>query len=116
MYYYSSFRPEENGNVITVIGKNREAVEKHSESKVESLDIDWVNINSDYEPVQIVGIEGDTERDFYFYITKEKEVNTFVSTNKSKLEIEFIENTIQDVETVSGQLIKIETEYEPVVR
>lgn len=134
MYYTFQYTLETGGNVSTVISRNKEELEKESKKQanyvsgdgtvgqIEEMDVDWVSVNSEYEPVNVVGI-GDNGRTYYYYITKAKEAHVFISTSKAELEDEVEKmkessdvEVIQDLTEVEGKSVSIENEYQPYIK
>lgn len=131
MYYVFQYQLERGGNVSTVIGRNKEQVEKERKrqknyvreggtvAEIEKIDKNWISVNPDYEPVQVVGVEGDAERTFYYYISKSKNAHVFISTNKEELDIEEVSKhkdtqiLTDGIEKFEGQMVSVETEYSP---
>jgi hypothetical protein len=133
MYYRFGNKLEQRGNTTILIGKNKQQMQKIPKNhenyvreegvvgEIEEMDVDWVSVNSEYEPVQVEGVgEG---RTFYYYITKAKEAHTFISTSKAELkdEVEKMKEApdvevIQDLSKVEGKAVAVETEYSPNFR
>lgn len=133
MYYRFGYKLEQGGNTTSVIGRNKEQMQREQKNQenyvreegvvgeIEEMDVDWISVNSEYEPVQVVGVgEG---RTFYYYITKAKEAHTFISTSKAELkdEVEKMKEApdvevIQDLSKVEGKAVAVETEYSPYFR